>query len=83
MNADDVRIASFGRTNNASSDTDETLFDYEQPFHAFKESLLGVFERRYVEHLLKRSDNNVTRAALSARMNRRYLYVLMEKYGLR
>lgn len=48
-----------------------------------KEQLVGAFEREYLVRLLRRVDDNIARAAREAGLGRRYLYTLMEKYGLR
>lgn len=41
-----------------------------------------VFEKRYVEHVLGKSDGNVTRAAAIAEVSRQVIHKLMTKHGL-
>ncbi len=41
------------------------------------------FERRYVSWLLERNDGNVSAAAREAEMDRKYLYKLAKKHGLK
>jgi len=54
--------------------------EVEMPYKEAKEQLLSAFERAYVEALLERHDNNVTRAAEAAGVSRRHLYELMHRH---
>ena len=42
-----------------------------------------AFEKRYVNWLLERHDGNVSAAAREADMDRKYLYKLAKKHGLK
>ncbi len=53
------------------------------PYKDAREAVLGEFEKRYVSHLIERSDDNVTQAARLAKMDRSYLIKLLQKHGLR
>jgi DNA-binding NtrC family response regulator len=43
----------------------------------------GEFERRYVKWLLERHAGNISAAAREAKMDRKYLYDLAKKHGMR
>ena len=49
------------------------------PFKEAKRQLLLRFERAYVDALLARHDNNLTRAAQAADVSRKHLYDLIRK----
>jgi transcriptional regulator with GAF, ATPase, and Fis domain len=55
----------------------------EQPFKVAKDALIDGFEREYLVALLAWSDNNVSRAARKAGLDRMYLHRLLQKHGLR
>jgi DNA-binding NtrC family response regulator len=58
------------------------LLDYSRPFKEAKDALIARFEREYLRHLLTRSQGNMTKAARDAGIDRKYLYMLLKKYGL-
>jgi DNA-binding NtrC family response regulator len=51
-------------------------------FKQAKEKLLAAFERKYIEDLLARNRNEVSRAAREAGIGRRHLHRLMHKHGI-
>ncbi|MEB2310812.1 MAG: sigma 54-interacting transcriptional regulator [Sorangiineae bacterium] len=53
------------------------------PFKVAKEQVVSAFERRYLEALLSAADGNISRAARLAKMDRMYLYRLLQRYELR
>ena len=55
----------------------------DRPFKIAKQEIIGEFERDYISDLLKRHDNNVSRAARDAGIERAYLQRLIRKHGLR
>jgi DNA-binding NtrC family response regulator len=57
--------------------------DIEKPFRVAKEELIEGFERRYLTALLAWAENNVSRAARKAKIDRMYLHRLLQHYGLR
>jgi DNA-binding NtrC family response regulator len=57
--------------------------DIEVPFRLAKEQLVDGFERAYLGALVAWSQNNISRAARKAGLDRMYLYRLMQKHGLR
>ncbi|MEL6182106.1 MAG: helix-turn-helix domain-containing protein, partial [Myxococcota bacterium] len=52
------------------------------PLREAKDQLVSDFERRYIEHLLDKHDQNISAAAREAQVDRRHLYRLLKKYGL-
>jgi DNA-binding NtrC family response regulator len=59
------------------SDSDETV-----PLRDAKETIIADFERRYLKRLLEKHQQNVSRAAREAQVDRRHFYRLMKKHGL-
>ncbi len=57
--------------------------DIEKPFRVAKEEIIEGFERRYLTALLAWAENNVSRAARKAKIDRMYLHRLLQHYGLR
>jgi transcriptional regulator with GAF, ATPase, and Fis domain len=59
-------------------------FDFEPglSFRDTKERWNEIFERRYLQWLLKRADGNISKAARDADMDRKYLHKLLRKYGI-
>ena len=68
-------VAPFSETPEASSE--------ELPFKDAKERLLLAFEREYLERLLARCEDNLSRAARAAGVERVHLRKLLRKHGLR
>ena len=55
----------------------------ELPYKDARELLLRRFEQRYLERLIERAGDNVTRAARLARMDRSYLIRLLQRHQKR
>jgi DNA-binding NtrC family response regulator len=55
----------------------------EVPFKVAKDDVIGEFEKRYLKALLDWSGGNVSKAARRAKMDRMYLYRLLQRYELR
>jgi transcriptional regulator with GAF, ATPase, and Fis domain len=53
-----------------------------EPLRVARRNAADAFEKRYVEHVLGRSDGNVTRAAAIAEVSRQVIHKLMTKHGL-
>lgn len=58
-------------------------FDPTKSYQETRAVFETAFERRYVSWLLTRHDGNLSAAAREARMDRKYLYGLARKLGLR
>jgi len=56
--------------------------DYMKPFKEAKEALVERFEREYLKRLMVRNQHKVARAAREARIDRKYLYMLLSKHQL-
>ena len=56
--------------------------DIEQPFKEQKNALVGRFEEGYVRKLLKSTRGNIAAAARKARIDRMYLYKLIDRYRI-
>ncbi len=61
----------------------EAPVDIEKPFRNAKDELIESFEKRYLLALLAWSENNVSKAARKAKIDRMYLHRLLQHYGLR
>jgi len=53
-----------------------------EPLRVARRNAADAFEKHYVEHVLKKSDGNVTRAASLAEVSRQVIHKLMAKHGL-
>ena len=62
---------------------DGPSFKADKPFHDAKDALIARFEREYLEDLVKRADGNLSQAARVAGLERKFLYKLLERAGLR
>jgi transcriptional regulator with GAF, ATPase, and Fis domain len=52
------------------------------PLRVARRNAADIFEKRYVEQVLGRSEGNVTRAAAIAEVSRQVIHKLMSKHGL-
>ena len=57
-------------------------FEAGVSFRDTKERWNEVFERRYLNWVLRRADGNISKAARDADMDRKYLHKLLRKYGI-
>jgi DNA-binding NtrC family response regulator len=55
----------------------------DRPYHDVKNEVMAKFEREYLTDLMRRADGNVSQAARLAGLERKYLYRLLERAGLR
>lgn len=58
-------------------------FDDERSFGDHRKANNDQFERRYISWLLERHKDNLSAAAREARMDRKHLFDLARKHGLR
>ncbi len=70
------------RTNRKSVEP-EPLILADKPFKDAKNDLIEHFERGYLQDLLIRNNNNISRSAREAGIERAYLQRLVRKYGLK
>jgi DNA-binding NtrC family response regulator len=56
--------------------------DVEVPFKVAKEEIISAFEQRYLGNLMRWAEGNVSKAARKAKMDRMYLYRLLQRYEL-
>lgn len=56
--------------------------DASMPFKDAKAQVLDLFERQYLQDLLTRHEENISKAAREAGIDRRHLYRLLDKYGI-
>ena len=64
----------------------EPKVDEFEPGRSYRDtrtSFEAEFERRYVKWLLARHNGNISAAAREAQMDRKYLYDLAKKHGMR
>ncbi len=67
----------------ATSPAPQDAFDPAKSYREIRAGFEADFERAYVKWLLDRHDGNISAAAREARMDRKYLYDLARKHGLR
>jgi DNA-binding NtrC family response regulator len=67
----------------AASELVAERFDPQQSYRDTRAGFEDHFERRYVSWLLSRHQGNLSAAAREARMDRKHLYDLARKHGLR
>ncbi|MBW2731176.1 MAG: sigma 54-dependent Fis family transcriptional regulator [Deltaproteobacteria bacterium] len=56
--------------------------NYMKPFKEAKEALIERFEREYLQRLMARNERKVAPAAREAKIDRKYLYMLLAKHEL-
>ncbi len=57
--------------------------DVSVPFSDAKVQLVDAFERAYLTELLRATEGNVTEASRRSGLNRRHMYDLLKKHGIR
>ena len=55
----------------------------DRPFHEAKDEVVARFEREYLTDLVARAGGNLSQAARTAGLERKFLYKLLERAGLR
>lgn len=62
--------------------TEKMKIDANLPFKEAKQKILEVFEKEYLEDLLKRNNYNLSKAAREAKVDRKHIRNLLKKYGI-
>lgn len=62
--------------------TERMIIDTSLPFKEAKQKVVEVFEKDYLEELLRRNNYNVSRASREAKIDRKHLRNLLKKYGI-
>ncbi len=68
---------------NAEAAEPELVFTADRPFKDAKNDLIEDFERKYLNDLLARNSQNISKSARIAGIERAYLQRLIRKYGMR
>ncbi len=72
----------FSEMDNEEEHTEKLVMDNDLPFKEAKQKLLDVFEKDYLVDLLKRNNNNLSKAAREAKIDRKHIRNLLKKYGI-
>lgn len=62
--------------------TDRMRVDPNLPFKEAKQQVVEVFEKEYLEELLKKHNYNLSKAAREAKVDRKHIRNLLKKYGI-
>ncbi|MDO8527964.1 MAG: sigma 54-interacting transcriptional regulator [Deltaproteobacteria bacterium] len=62
--------------------TERMKVDTDLPFKEAKQRIVEVFEKEYLEDLLKRHNHNLSKAAREAKVDRKHIRNLLKKYGI-
>jgi DNA-binding NtrC family response regulator len=68
---------------NSEPPPDAAAFSTDKPFKDAKNDLIEEFERAYLNDLLARNRQNISKSARDAGIERAYLQRLIRKYGMR
>jgi len=80
---DDFQSLPFVLRPTASAPEEASVFRADRPFHEAKDALIARFEREYLSDLVQRAGGNLSAAARLAGLERKFLYKLLERSGLR
>lgn len=72
----------FSEAQHTSEPTINMGIDSNMPFKEAKQKIVEHFEKDYLEDLLKRNKNNVSKASREAKIDRKHLRNLLIKYGI-
>ena len=70
-------------TAQAAPAEEPAAFKADRPFHDAKQAIVDRFEREYLTDLMKQNGGNLSAAARQAGLERKFLYKLLERAGLR
>jgi transcriptional regulator with GAF, ATPase, and Fis domain len=77
-----LRVSHSSSSQSGITGSDGLDFEPGLSFRDTKERWTEIFERRYLQWLLKRAEGNISKAARDADMDRKYLHKLLRKYGI-
>ncbi len=80
---DDFQSLPFVLRPTAAAPDEPPSFRADRPFHDAKDELVARFEREYLTDLVQRAGGNLSQAARAAGLERKFLYKLLERTGLR
>ncbi|MGE5181313.1 MAG: sigma 54-interacting transcriptional regulator [Acidobacteriota bacterium] len=80
---DDFQSLPFVLRPTIAAPDDAPSFRADRPFHDAKDELVARFEREYLADLVQRAGGNLSQAARIAGLERKFLYKLLERAGLR
>jgi DNA-binding NtrC family response regulator len=78
-----TRLDAVSLTSATPRTSDAAPFEPGQSYRDTRAKFEAEFERRYVKWLLTRHGGNVSAAARDAKMDRKHLYDMAKKHGLR
>jgi DNA-binding NtrC family response regulator len=80
---DDFQSLPFVLRPTMAAPDDVPSFKADRPFHDAKDALVARFEREYLGDLVQKAGGNLSQAARIAGLERKFLYKLLERAGLR
>jgi DNA-binding NtrC family response regulator len=80
---DDFQSLPFVLRPTMAAPDDSVAFKADRPFHDAKDALVARFEREYLGDLVQKAGGNLSQAARIAGLERKFLYKLLERAGLR
>ena len=72
----------FSEMNEGEERTERMQINADLPFKEAKQQIVEVFEKEYLEDLLKRHHYNLSKAAREAKVDRKHIRNLLKKYGI-
>jgi DNA-binding NtrC family response regulator len=80
---DDFQSLPFVLRPTSAAPDDGAAFRADRPFHVAKDELVARFEKEYLQDLVQRAGGNLSQAARIAELERKFLYKLLDRNGLR
>jgi DNA-binding NtrC family response regulator len=80
---DDFQSLPFVLRPTSAAPEEPMSFKADRPFHEAKDELTAKFEREYLTDLVAKANGNLSQAARIAGLERKFLYKLLERAGLR
>lgn len=72
----------FSEMEEGEEHTERMKVDSNLPFKEAKQRVVEIFEKEYLEELLKKHDYNLSKAAREAKVDRKHIRNLLKKYGI-